>query len=729
MLAALAGLVLVSIVAALVTLLVATGNSARMSVDRERSQTLNALDLKLERLRGDLTSVTFWDVAVENTAVKFDTKWVHENIGVWLYSFYRADQVFVLGPDRVPRYASIKGVSAPIATYRNIGTSVAPLVARVQLQSTKFKPGDALATNVRRDLAHGFDAGAFAMVDGQPSLVVVTPILPDFGRVKVAANRYHLLVSVYHMDAVFLRALSDSVQIGRLTLDGPSSVARPGEAVLLLGDAEGHPVATLHWRTQRHLAELIGRLAPYFALLLIALTIIGMLAFRYVLRTADELFDSRHEATHDALTGLANRRLLTGRLDAMLATLAPSQLVAVLFIDLDRFKQVNDAWSHEAGDAVLRTTAQRIALACPTALAARFGGDEFVLVLPIADIAAAEDAAAALLAGLRLPHDIDGCNVVLAGSIGMAFGPDYGRTARELLSRADLALIEAKSRGRDRVVAFDPAMDQDLHRRRWLETELRAALERGEIEVFYQPQICARTGKVRGAEALARWLPGHGPEIPASLFVQVAEDSGLIGALGRHVLNAACTAAARWTDVRIAVNLSPAQLRSDSIVADITDALATSGLAAGRLTLEITERLALDDSEQTRLILARIRALGVRLALNDFGVGYSGLVYLRRFKLDSLKIDKRLLDDLGSGVDNLAVLASAIALGHALGLEVIGEGVETLAHAELLRHAGCDQLQGYLFGRPMPRGAFDDLLRTSASRSAVIPFAQPARAP
>ena len=723
-LAALAGLVLLSVIATFVTLLVAADNFARLSFDRERAQTLNALNLKLERVRGDLTSVTFWDEAVENTAVRFDSAWVDENIGVWLHSFFRANRVFVVGPDRKPRYASAAGTTTPLSTYSVVEPSARPLLTRVQAKSSKFVPGVQKTTNDQRNLAQGYDAGAFALVDGRVSLVVATPILPDFGHVKVNPDQYNLLVSVYYLDPFFLKSLSNSVQIGSLNVTSPQAAIPAGEAVLPLRDSAGQPVAKLHWQTQRHLGELVERLTPYMAALLTALTLIGFLAFRYITRTGRDLYESRHEATHDALTGLANRRLLTSQLGAVLSTLPEKSSVAVLFIDLDRFKQVNDAWGHEAGDAVLKTTARRIATACPAGLVARFGGDEFVLILPNSDTTAAADAAVALLASLRMPHDIDGSKVVLAGSVGIALGPDYGRSAEELLRRADLALIEAKSRGRDRAVTFDPGMDRDLHRRRRLETELRTAIDAGEIKVFYQPQICARTGKVRGAEALARWIPRQGPEVPAQLFVQVAEDSGLIVALGRQVLTAACTAAARWNGVRIAVNLSPAQLRSEDIVSDVSRALTESRLPADRLTLEITERLILDDSDRIRDILARIRALGVRLALDDFGVGYSGLVYLRRFKLDSLKIDKSLLDNLDANVDNLAVLASAIALGHALGLEVIGEGVETPHHADLLRHAGCDQLQGYLIGRPMPRADFDELVRSGGDLGQVIPLSQ-----
>lgn len=723
-LAALAGLVLLSVIATFVTLLVAADNFARLSFDRERAQTLNALTLKLQRARSDLTSVTFWDEAVENTAVRFDPAWVDENIGVWLHSFFRANRVFVVGPDRRPRYASAAGTTAPLSTYAVVETAAQPLIAQVQAKSGKFVPGVNRSTDDQRNLTQGYDAGAFARVDGRVSLVVATPILPDFGHVKVDPNQYNLLVSVYYLDSVFLQSLSDSVQIDQIKLAAPGSAMPSADAKLPLRDSANRTVAILHWQPQRHLGELVERLTPYMAALLTALALIGFLAFRYITRTGRDLYESRHEATHDALTGLANRRLLTRQLDAILSTVPGGGSVAVLFIDLDRFKQVNDAWGHEAGDAVLTTTARRIAQACSAGLVARFGGDEFVLILPNSSFQDAFAAANALLASLRMPHDIEGSKVVLAGSVGIAIGPDCGRSAGELLRRADLALIEAKARGRDQTVIFDPAMDRDLHRRRRLETELRSAIDAREIEVYYQPQICARTGKVRGAEALARWKPKRGPEIPAQLFVQVAEDSGLIVALGRQVLTAACTAAASWNGVRIAVNISPAQLRSEDIVADVRHALAESRLPADRLTLEITERLILDDSERIRDLLVRIRALGVRLALDDFGVGYSGLVYLRRFKLDSLKIDKSLLDNLDANVDNLAVLASAIALGHALGLEVIGEGVETPNHAELLRHAGCDQLQGYLIGRPMRRADFDELVRSGGDLGRAIPLYQ-----
>lgn len=709
---ALAGLVALTVIASVVTFYVSADYYVALSHEREEVQARNALDLKLERLRGDLTSVTFWDEAVENTAARYDEAWVDENIGQWLYSFYRADRVFVLDAGDQPLYANAKGVKLPAASYAVVAAQAAPLVAQVRARAASYRPA-AEGVTVGRNLSRGYDAAAFAMVDGRPVYLVVAPILPDFGTVRVSASRYTLLVSVYDVDQAFLADLSKSVLIDRMSLSGWPARAMPEDAELVLRNGSGQRIATFHWRTQRHLQDLFERLLPFALMIFFVMSAAAVLVFRFIRRSTQALTLTRREARHDELTGLANRRLLTERLGEALA-MRGSDGVAVMFVDLDRFKDVNDIWGHDAGDAVLRTVARRIARLFPDETVARFGGDEFVVLLAKGDLDAARSRGAALLGALGEPHLIDGVEITLPGSVGIAAAPEHGTSADELMRRADLALYQAKARGRSRVTVFEPVMDEDVHYRRRVETELRQAIEANAIEVLYQPKVCAKTNRVTGVEALARFTDAAGRKVMPSLFVPIAEESGLIAALSERVLRAACADAARWkSDIGVAVNLSPAQFRNDDVIASVRSAVQATGLAPERLTLEITESVLVKDPEGARRRLDALRAMGVRIALDDFGTGYSSLVYLQRFKLDELKIAQEFLDGLAPDTDAMTVLGSIVTLGHALGVTVVAEGVETPRQVELLKRAGCDAFQGNIFAEPVSRAVLEGSLLSS----------------
>ncbi len=417
----------------------------------------------------------------------------------------------------------------------------------------------------------------------------------------------------------------------------------------------------------------------------------------------------RHQALHDALTGLPNRVLALDRAQQMLARArrggAP---VAALCIDLDRFKPVNDTLGHAAGDALLQIAAQRLQSAIRDAdSCARLGADEFVVLVEAAHMdAGPELVAERLLELLRVPYDIPaqlGRQLTVSASIGIAIGPRL--SAEELLRDADVALNEAKAAGGNRYVLFESRMHTAVQDRMTLEMDLAEALEEQQLEIVYQPTFDLRTERTVGMEALLRWRhPTRGLVMPSD-FVSIAEQSGLIVAIGRWVLQRACEQAVQWRDhghaVGVAVNLSPVQIETEGLVEEVHVALDASGLTPGALTLEVTETAIMKDAPAVANRLRALKALGVRIAIDDFGTGYSSLAYLRQFPVDALKIDRSFVASLTSFQDAPALIHTLVRLGKMLQLQTIAEGIEDSRQLEALKREGCDSGQGFLYARPL----------------------------
>ena len=423
---------------------------------------------------------------------------------------------------------------------------------------------------------------------------------------------------------------------------------------------------------------------------------------------------SPHLAHHDSLTGLANRILLRTRLDEAVARAQRGEACAVLCLDLDHFKDVNDTLGHPVGDRLLQAVTERIlAEVRDQDTVARLGGDEFAIVqIGVRHPRGAATLAQRLVETLGAPFDLDGHHVIVGASIGIAVAPEDGPDPDQLLRNADMALYRAKAAGRGAFRFFEPEMNNYAQLRRSLQIDLRRAIEAHEFELFYQPQVRLQTRRISGFESLLRWRhPERGLVMPER-FIPLAEETGLIVSLGEWALREACRVAAGWPGrEKVAVNLSPVQFASARLVAAVSEALEHSGLDPARLELEITETVMLRDTEATLATLHRLKALGVSIALDDFGTGYSSLGYLQRFPFDKVKIDKSFVKNLAETRTSGAIVRAIVSLCTALDMSTTAEGVETEAQYLALAALGCTEAQGYLFSQPCPAADLSTLIQ------------------
>ncbi|NLZ41771.1 MAG: EAL domain-containing protein [Comamonadaceae bacterium] len=425
-----------------------------------------------------------------------------------------------------------------------------------------------------------------------------------------------------------------------------------------------------------------------------------------------------HMARFDELTGLANRFEFETQLDDACRRLAhEGWCFSVLYIDLDNFKQINDNLGHVAGDLVLTETTKRLRVAMSSEdLIARFGGDEFLVILYGANITEARQKGRRVVEAMNEPFEVAGKNLFVSASVGVAAAPEHGHMRGDIMRHADIALYRAKQGGRNTSVSFEPSMARQLLERHELEIELRHAFEREMLEMHYQPLIDIKSGKIASFEALMRWPHPNRGMIPPNLFIPIAEQTGLIAGMGNWAIRQACIAATAWPEeVSVAVNVSPLQFRqSKKLINAVKEALAASGLSPARLALEVTESLLIEDQRATLNAIRELRKIGVKLSLDDFGSGYSSLAYLSTYPFTQVKIDRAFAKDVTTNFSSRSIIEAVCQLAHRLGMQVVVEGIETEEQRRAIEIIGVDRGQGYLFGKPMKSAMASDLFRAAA---------------
>lgn len=663
-------------------LFVTTQAQDRLQLARERQSAERALEIASELVTHDLQDYAKWDEAVLNISQRFYPEWMADNVVAYLGET-QGYSVLVLDPQDRMIFAwsrEGKGAQAQLVASPEFRRAI----ARVRLLPVDGEP-----------ITVGF-----ARVDGSLYVYAISQIVPLTEKTRLGPGPTHLLSIAQKVDAAFLQQISQNQQLHRLAVY-PRPTGSAAEVVMRGND--GTPQAWMSWAPEHPGTELRRAILPLFLFVALATLLAAGLIMRRGAQTVEALrrseADARQQAFHDALTGLPNRRALMQRIGDLLAR---QSRFTLLSMDLDGFKDVNDLYGHEAGDVILGQVQERILKALPGAFVARAGGDEFAALMADQGLAEAASSAEAILAAFADPFSIGTYRISLGVSIGAAEARSRARlSANEILRRADTAMYVAKGEGKRRCRVFEPQMDQ-LHRLRLaMEEDLREAIAAEEIEVVYQPVVAADSGRICAVEALSRWRhPIHGTVSP-DVFIPLAERGGLINALGRHVLRRACREALALP-YKLCVNLSPAQFWDRNLVAEIHAILADTGFPADRLEVEVTESYLLRQPEAAAEILERLRALGVKVALDDFGTGFASIGYLRQLPFSRLKIDKEFISPLAEGGRGIDLVSAIVGLAVSLGLEITAEGVETEEQARLARLAGCSQLQGWLFGRPMP---------------------------
>ncbi|WP_239954608.1 bifunctional diguanylate cyclase/phosphodiesterase [Pantoea sp. Z09] len=691
--------VLLPLVAILLLTLVGAGTglflSTSMSNQKAQAQQQRMIQASFtqslaEHLR-QLRSLSRWEpLQAHLTATPDDERWLDENVGHWLYEMFGHQLIMVLDPQNRPMQAWRDGL--PLAT-----PQADPGVQALLRASARLEAAD------------------FARVDGRAAALAVG----DMGR---DAARYRL-VSLKFLDDGYLAGLAERSQLKGLRF---SDAAASAPARYLLTSQQGDEVGYISWDPTRPGAEMLRTVGPSTALAVLVVMLLCLYMVRRLWTSSLNLSQSMlklgaseaqalHLAFHDVLTGLPNRALVEERLTQALALATRhEQRVALLLIDLDRFKNINDTYGHHAGDELIIAVAHRLSsLVRASDTVGRIGGDEFIVVMPEVDnIGQVQALAQRILDALSQPFALFGGEVWSGASIGLVLAPKDGLDRQELVRKADIALYEAKSGGRGKYRQFERVMDESIRTRQSIAADLRTALQSYQgLAVWYQPLMDIDGKNMVGVEALLRWDHPTRGAIPPGDFIAIAEETGLIIPLGEWVLREACLTQQRFPDLMVAVNVSPVQFRATGFVVRMIDIVRECGGDPQRIELEITEGVLIEDEHEARAIIIALREAGFRIALDDFGTGYSSLNYLSTFPVDKIKIDRSFTQSLGVAENSVAIIESVVKLGHAMGLTVTAEGVETTGQMSALADAGCNQLQGYLFSKAVPLERLGDWMR------------------
>ncbi|MEO8683335.1 MAG: bifunctional diguanylate cyclase/phosphodiesterase [Devosia sp.] len=674
------------------------------SIARETRAVQTGLTEVASRIPVEQDSSAVWDDSVINLRANNEA-WIAENLAEWMSQYFGHDRVYILDADNRPMRAVADGARVDASTYEDDRGAIEPLVTSLRAEMAMASAGAEDST----ETITGLGTRDYAILgDGMAGIVSVRPIVPATDAVHQAPGTEYLHVSVRLIDKALIGEISAKYEVPALDFERDVQSDGAKSAIPLLTKA-GRVIGFFTWVPEKPASQLIKETAPAIGIALAVAGAAVYLLLRRLRRTSSQLEYSKAEASflafHDPLTKIPNRALFEDRLEQALANMRRTgKGVALHYIDLDRFKHVNDTLGHPAGDALIRAAAGRLAgLVDQVDTVARLGGDEFALIqFQIDDTPTALTLAQRIVDAFEVPFILEGHTARIGASVGVVVATDGEADANDLMRQADIALYEAKDGGRGRYQLFEDSLDEAVKDRRALELDLQAALSTDEgLELVYQPIFDVRSGQIAGAEALVRWNHPSCGRLPPDRFIGLAEERGLIDQLGLWVMRRACQFAVSSQLPWIAVNVSPLQFRDERFAETVFEVLAETGLHPKRLEIEITESLLLQNSPIVQLMLVHLRASGIRVALDDFGTGYSSISYLRNHGVDKLKIDQSFTKQLGQDHEIDSIVRSIIELGRAMNMAVTAEGVETEAQRAVLTAMDCNQLQGYLLSRPL----------------------------
>jgi diguanylate cyclase (GGDEF)-like protein len=650
-----------------------------------------AVRAMLQRMENVARDNALWDDASRNAYRPLDQGWLYETWGIGtelgLYNM-----AFVIDDNQHTVFAFANGQKLEQTAPQILGEGIFLLLEKLPDDGRAFATTSAL-----------FKAGSDLYA------VSTAPILPSSPSLGIPQNRPNHVVFAKLVDQDLLTELGQDHVLEGLTLDAERPLDKDS---LGLSSIDGEDIGTLTWTGRRpgDVARLKYKdvITVMFLSILIVMAGLVSISWKNFKDASLRKMRAYEDAIRDELTGLANRRRAKEKLSALVANGTPAPgSVAIIYADLDGFKEVNDTHGHEAGDELLRVIARSFEkIAGPANLVARLGGDEFAIIVEGKN--ALEQAwriARSMLSSLSTPVAFDQRSASLGVSIGIVDISGIENNADELLRCADVAMYAAKTGGRNRICAYEAAMDERHNRSRAIAKELRQALDEKTLNVVYQPIVDARTLRIRAVEALVRWPTSAEKPIGPDVFIPVAEEYGLIGELGRYVMETACRQAAAWKDVTVCINVSPLQFKDVNFPEEVERILKDTGMDGRRVELEVTEGSIIENTDRATASISRLHAMQVRVSLDDFGSGFSSIGHLRKLNFDNVKLDRSLVKDVLTSPQALLLLRATITMAEALNLPTTAEGIENQEEIALLRLAGCRQLQGYLFSRPISADA------------------------
>jgi len=692
--------------AAAIMIIAVVGAALTMNAETLTRQTVllnNGLAGRVQEINHQVVTQVVWDDAVQHLDNQFDPEWAKSNIGAFLFTTDGFDGATVLDGANQPIYAMRGGLDVDAAIFGKPGAAAWPLVDWVRRAEAR-RPAIA-AQDWQRLMKTPVQASAFARADGRLQLVTATLVQPDFGHFTPKSPHAPIVISIRNLDDNFVSSLGARFMLKDLRIAGP------GEAggVPLSGPA-GEMLGRLVWTPDRPGDDVLREGLPLIGVFLLLLGLVARTLIRQAARAAKALVESEanasHLALHDCSTDLPNQRLFDDRLaQAVTQARRARRQMSVMLIEIDRIQDGVDRLGQQTGDEWAKLLGQRLREVCRASeTLARLSAEQFAVIQPDGSAASASALAERIMVASKTAMRLSSGRIQLSCSIGAAVAMDAEVEPAELLRQAGVALLRARELGGDQCCFFETEMDAAQKLRRVLESDLRQALIEDALEIHYQPQVDAN-GVIIGLEALARWNHPERGLISPAIFVQIAEESGLIGPLGLFTLKRAFQDSRRWRDLRVAINMTGCQINLPGLVDDVRALLSRLDVPAERFELEINEAVLLENNDNTQSVLKQLKTLGLTVALDNFGSGPSRLSQLRRYPIDKLKIDRTFVSTLGIDPEADAVVEALVKLARAFDFDVMAEGVETLDQRNRLLAAGCAKAQGFLFSRALAADA------------------------